>query len=240
MRCLLRLRRIKWNGHLARVAPPLARWWFAGRSLGLDGRLWRLAALRTPIAPLGHSLRCVGGGRRVLSCRRSSVAFGRASLTPSSAPPSYRCGVCGRARAASAFGDFKRGCPPTPPLRPFLRVAVDRSEAPSGIHAPSTKSAPFGRGGQVRPPVWQSVPGGSCLAICLPRLRSASPSTHCQPSGLRKRQRICQECASGTSLEKSNRVGSRKLRAPLPRRVPVVPPCTPRSSPPCRLRLLMA
>ena len=46
-----------------------------GRSLGLDGRLWRLAALRTPIAPLGHSLRRVGGGRRVLSGQRSSVAL---------------------------------------------------------------------------------------------------------------------------------------------------------------------
>ena len=74
LRCLLRLRRIKGNGHLERVAPPLARWLFVGRSLGLDGRLWRLVP-RTPIAPLGHSLRRVGGGRRVLSGQRSFVAL---------------------------------------------------------------------------------------------------------------------------------------------------------------------
>jgi len=84
----------------ARAAPPLVRGCFGGRSLGLDGRLWRLVP-RTPIAPLSRSLRCVVGGRRVLSRRRSlqSLSVVAPSRRPSS-PPSLRCGACGRCGAA--------------------------------------------------------------------------------------------------------------------------------------------
>ncbi|MDG0994271.1 MAG: hypothetical protein P8O22_06025 [Akkermansiaceae bacterium] len=81
MRCCLRLRRRKQKSTSHEPRRHYPRWLFVGRSLGLAGRLWRLI-LRTPIAPLGHSLRCVRG--------RPSAAPAVTSVPDAAADPSSR------------------------------------------------------------------------------------------------------------------------------------------------------
>ena len=73
--------------------------------------------------------------------------------------------------------------------------------------------APNVAGIEVRPPVQQRAPGGSCLAILPPGLRSANPGAHCRTPGRRKRQQPSTEGASSSSSAKSSRPGSRQLRA---------------------------
>lgn len=82
---------------------------FVGRSLGLDGRLWRLASLPRQIAPLGRSLRGLGGGRRVFFCRVVP------SVSQPLLPLSLRTGVGGGAESC-CFAEVKEGCPLPSPL----------------------------------------------------------------------------------------------------------------------------
>mgnify|MGYP005851056949 CR=1 FL=1 len=140
---------------------------------------------RPPAAPFAVLEPPVGRSRRHRSCRR----FRRASscrTRPQTSPfrSSFllsalrggldRCGVvvaCGATSAPSAI--CFRGATPTPSLPWFFWVAVEGSEAPSAIDAPDKNPAPFGRSVQVRPPVWQSVPGGFVRSS----LRHAPPRT---------------------------------------------------------------
>lgn len=65
LRCRVRLAPVKGSGHLARVAPPLARWWFGSRSLGVPAFLSGSRA-RHIVQASSRSLRRVGAGRRLL------------------------------------------------------------------------------------------------------------------------------------------------------------------------------
>lgn len=81
---------------------------------------------------------------------------------------------------------------PTPPLLRIFWVAVKGSQAPSGIDAPERKSAPTRRGSKEASASGQPECSGvlrSCLTSqpASPGLAAARPSTHWQPSGLRKK-----------------------------------------------------
>lgn len=90
------------NGHLARVAPGLARWPFGGRSLvfrpALSGS-FLATSFRPPAAPFGVLEPGVGCSRCRCRVRRSRkpLRFVRRSSSLHCGAPSLRCGMGGRA-----------------------------------------------------------------------------------------------------------------------------------------------
>ena len=142
------------KAHPAGIAPSLARWTFEGRSLGLDRSALARSFLAQRSARLGHSLRRVGAGRRVLSCRRSAAAADprlsplAVAWAPSAAPPALRSRrrewACGA--TASAFGGFfLGGAHSRLRLDHYFGVAGEGDNDPCAGNAPVKELAPSGR-----------------------------------------------------------------------------------------------
>ncbi len=159
--------------HLARAAPSLPALVVRG---AVVGPRWSSLATRfapTPIAPLGHSLRCVGG--------RPSAAPAVTIVPDAAADPSSRCfvrqalfraslqgglvrsGVLGRgARCQRLRRFYRRRRPTTPPLLVSFLGFLGFCNWASAIGL-----LPFGQR--------LFKDGCSCVAVCLPRPHSARP-----------------------------------------------------------------
>lgn len=178
------------------------------------------------IAPIGHALRRADPPAVRSSCPYrvsrarpawSSIPCVRSTLSSHSTP-------CLGLASAPAWGWRRRltlhlrwinlGATPTPALRVFSRFVGGSEANPVNHLSPS-----FGHDPSF-PMVRKCLGGLRCgrvfrVKICLPRLRSATPSTHCRPSGLRKRQQTFPNRAS-SELQKKTAVPLAQLRAPLP------------------------
>lgn len=79
LRCRVRLAPVERSGHLARVVPPLARWWFGTRSLGVPAFLSAFLVAPSIRTQLGTSCRPPAAPFAVL-------VAGRRLLPPSPLP----------------------------------------------------------------------------------------------------------------------------------------------------------
>lgn len=129
----------------------------------------------------------------------------------------FRCGGCERVAPLLRLRRlFLRGATPTPPLSWFFWVAVEGSEAPTGIDAPERKSAAAGGSKKLRA-AFAPNPGSGIVFRFVPHLHTMPPPRHLAAESW--------ECASGTSFVLAESQGSRcRLRALMASSVVLVAP----------------